>query len=503
MKTAVVYARYSSEKQTEQSIEGQLRVCQEFAAQNDIKIVDTYIDRATTGTNDNRAAFQKMLSDSEKNPIWDIVLVYALDRFGRNTIDIAVNKQRLQKNNIILISATQRTSVNIDGSKNLDGIILESVLIGLSEYYSVELSQKVKRGRRESREKGNYTGGRVPYGYRVENKKLVIDEERAEVVRLIFDLYISGKYVREILEELNERGIVYNGKPIYQTTLFKILKLKKYTGVYELDGKVYTKIYPQIIPKEQFERVQKMMAKNKKGAPSRNVEFILKDKVYCGLCGMRINGDSGTSHTGAKKYYYTCSNKKRFRKCDKASIRKDELEEIVIDETVSLLSNPETISKIADEIVALHNQITREQSVLHLLQDEKAKIQATLNNVMRAIEEGILTPTTKARMNELENSLADINIKISAEETKLERTLKKSDVEGYIIDALNSDAKTLVSLLVDRVTLFEDKIEISYKYSNNTNPDETLTEVHRDFLLYGTKMKITQRCFTAIFELKR
>ena len=88
MKTAVVYARYSSEKQTEQSIEGQLRVCQEFAAKNDIKIVDTYIDRATTGTNDNRAAFQKMLSDSEKNPIWDIVLVYALDRFGRNTMFI-------------------------------------------------------------------------------------------------------------------------------------------------------------------------------------------------------------------------------------------------------------------------------------------------------------------------------------------------------------------------------------------------------------------------------
>ena len=139
MKTAVVYARYSSEKQTEQSIEGQLRVCQEFAAKNDIKIVDTYIDRATTGTNDNRTAFQKMLSDSEKNPIWDIVLVYALDRFGRNTIDIAVNKQKLQKNNVILISATQRTSVNIDGSKNLDGIILESVLTGLAEYYSVDV----------------------------------------------------------------------------------------------------------------------------------------------------------------------------------------------------------------------------------------------------------------------------------------------------------------------------------------------------------------------------
>ena len=131
MKTAVIYARYSSERQTEQSIEGQLRVCHEFAERNDLKIIDTYIDRAMTGTNDNRAAFQKMLSDSDKPQPWEIVLVYALDRFGRNSIEVAVNKQRLQKNGKILISATQRTSVNIDGTQNLDGIILENVLIGL------------------------------------------------------------------------------------------------------------------------------------------------------------------------------------------------------------------------------------------------------------------------------------------------------------------------------------------------------------------------------------
>ncbi len=130
MKYAVIYARYSCERQTEQSIEGQLRICNEFAERNDLKIVDTYIDRAMTGTNDHRPEFQRMLSDSDKPQIWDIVLVYALDRFGRNSIEVAVNKQRLKKNNKILISATQRTSMNIDGSKNLDGIILENVMIG-------------------------------------------------------------------------------------------------------------------------------------------------------------------------------------------------------------------------------------------------------------------------------------------------------------------------------------------------------------------------------------
>ena len=130
MKSAVIYARYSSERQSEQSIEGQLRVCNEFAERNGLRVVKTYIDRAMTGTNDHRAEFQQMLSDSDSPQKWEIVLVYALDRFGRNSVEIAVNKQRLHKNGKILISATQRTSQNIDGSQNLDGIILENVMIG-------------------------------------------------------------------------------------------------------------------------------------------------------------------------------------------------------------------------------------------------------------------------------------------------------------------------------------------------------------------------------------
>ena len=138
MKNCVIYARYSSERQTEQSIEGQLRICNDFAKQNELQVLDTYIDRAMTGTNDNRPAFQQMLKDAEKTVMWDIVLVYAIDRFGRNSIEIAVNKQKLKKNKKMLISATQRMSENIDGTKNLDGIILENMYIGLAEYYSVE-----------------------------------------------------------------------------------------------------------------------------------------------------------------------------------------------------------------------------------------------------------------------------------------------------------------------------------------------------------------------------
>ena len=182
-------------------------------------------------------------------------------------------------------------------------------------------------------------------------------------------------------------------------------------------------------------------------------------------------------------------------------MKKDELEKLVIDKTISFLSAPEIISKISEEIIALHNQMTKERSILHLLKDERAKMQKSLNNIMQAIEEGIFTPTTKARMNELEGYIAELDGKIAAEEIKLERTLRKCDVEAFILEALNKDAKTLVNLLVEKVVVYEEKIEISYKYYDNKNPDETVTEVHRDFLFIGKMIQITQRNFTVSYQL--
>lgn len=135
MKTGVEYLRYSSDRQTEQSIEGQKRVCDEFAKRNDIVIVDTYIDRAMTGTNDNREAFQQMLKDSDKKA-WDFVLVYKLDRFSRNKYEMAIHRKHLKDNGIKILSAME----NIPDTP--EGILLESLLEGMNQYYSEELSQK-------------------------------------------------------------------------------------------------------------------------------------------------------------------------------------------------------------------------------------------------------------------------------------------------------------------------------------------------------------------------
>ena len=178
MKTAVIYARYSSDSQTEQSIDGQLRVCEEYAQRNDFVILNTYIDRAMTGTNDNRPDFQQMIKDSS-NHEWQYVIVYKLDRFSRNKYETAKYKKVLKDNGVKLLSAME----NIPDTP--EGIILESLLEGMAEYYSAELAQKVKRGMNETRLKGNFTGGNIIYGYYVENHKIKINEEQAEIVRFI------------------------------------------------------------------------------------------------------------------------------------------------------------------------------------------------------------------------------------------------------------------------------------------------------------------------------
>ena len=207
MKTAVIYARYSSDSQTEQSIDGQLRVCEEYAKKNNILIVQTYIDRAMTGTNDKRPDFQQMLKDSYKKQ-WDYVLVYKLDRFSRNKYESVVHKKTLKENGVKLISAME----NIPDSP--EGIILESLLEGMNQYYSAELAQKIKRGMHETRLKGLFQGGALAYGYKVEERKIIIDLESANVVKYIFEQYDLGMYASDIVNELNSKGIKIKGKKL-------------------------------------------------------------------------------------------------------------------------------------------------------------------------------------------------------------------------------------------------------------------------------------------------
>ena len=272
MKTAVIYARYSSDSQTEQSIDGQLRVCTEYAKSHDILILDTYIDRAMTGTNDNRPDFQRMMKESNRKQ-WNYVIVYKFDRFSRNKYETAMHKKTLKDNGIKVVSATEFVP------DTPEGIIFESMLEGYAEYYSAELSQKIRRGNNESRRKGNLTGGKIPYGYKNENKKAVVVPEEAEIVRYIYEQYSIGVYVKDIISELNSKGLLHKGKPFAKNTVYGILSNERYSGIYRHNDEVFTNIYPQIVPSEIFSVVRQKVDCNKFGKRSNDIVYLLKDKI--------------------------------------------------------------------------------------------------------------------------------------------------------------------------------------------------------------------------------
>ena len=250
----VIYARYSSDRQTEQSIEGQLKECYEYARRNGYTVVGEYIDRAISGTTDHRPEFLRMIADGDKK-LFQAVLVYQLDRFARNRYDSATYKAKLKKNGIRVLSA--RENISDDAS----GVLMEAVLEGMAEYYSVELSQKIRRGMDINAEKCLSTGGNLALGFRVDcEKHIQIDPDTAPVVQKIFDMYASGQSMADIIRYLNANHIKTSyGNEFNKNSLNRILRNKRYIGVYTYRGTETPDGLPRIISDDLFYEVQDMM----------------------------------------------------------------------------------------------------------------------------------------------------------------------------------------------------------------------------------------------------
>lgn len=452
MKKAVIYARYSSDNQSEQSIEGQIRVCQEYAERNNIEIVDSYVDRAMTGTNDHRPAFQKMIKDS-KNGQWDYVLVYKLDRFSRDRYETTIHKHTLKENGVKILSAME----NIPDSP--EGIILESLLEGMNQYYSAELSQKTKRGMKQLRIKGYWQGGSLPYGYQVIDKRIYPEEHEARIVRHIFKEYLRGSNMQKIVEDLKDMGIkTKKNKYFALSTISYILKNKLYTGYYEKDGEVFYNMYPEIVDKELFARVQTKFAVDKNGARIINRKYLLSGKMICGYCGGHVIGTSATSRNGTVYNYYQCNNKK-VRKCGLKRKRRQDLEDLVVNTIIKLLNNPENKQYIIFRLLEIQESfhINNDKKYLEKKKDE---IQNKIDNLLRLVEEGLFNNETKTRMRKLQQELEDVNIKLVACNEESKEIFSAEDIKKHLNKVLQLNTKDMVDMFLKRAIIYNDKIDI-------------------------------------------
>jgi DNA invertase Pin-like site-specific DNA recombinase len=479
MQTAVIYARYSCDQQTEQSIEGQLRVCEEYAQRNNLLIVDTYIDRAMTGTNDNRPDFQKMIKDSAKHK-WNYVIVYKLDRFSRDKYATAIHKKTLRDNGVKVLSAME----NIPDSP--EGIILESLLEGMNQYYSAELSQKVRRGMKETRLKGNYQGGGLPYGYKADGCKVVIDEDKVDTVKFIFDQYAKGVYVRDIINSLTMKGILNKGKPFAQNTVYGILKNEKYLGRYMHGDELVDNIYPQIIDENTFNKVRVKTQANHKGSRSVQTVYLLRGKLKCGYCGNSVIAECGKDKHGERHYYYKCHGRKNLKNgCTNPTIRKEVLEEIIINCVIESLADDKNINAIVKGILKAQEQTINANTTLAVLQRELKQVEESLNNIVAAIEKGIISNITTKRLHELEERQQELERLIAIEKSKVEIKITEKEIKLYYETALKLEPQMLIEYLIKEIKLYEDKIEVIFNSPINTSPDES-----QGFIFYEKTIKV-------------
>ena len=463
---AVIYARYSSDSQREESIEGQIRECTAFAEKNGITILRHYIDRAYSAKTDNRPDFQEMIKDSGKK-LFDMVIVWKLDRFARNRYDSARYKTQLKRNGVKVVSATEVIS------EGAEGIILESVLEGYAEYYSADLSEKVIRGRTENALKCKFNGGTLPIGYVIDGKQhFQIDPLTAPFVLDAFKKYDKGATMKELRDWLNENGIRNKlGKPLNFNSIQHMLNNRRYIGEYKYRDIIVPDGIPAIVPQDLFDRVQEKLAQNRK-APARHKaedDYLLTTKLFCGYCGAYLCGESGKSRNGTVHHYYKCvSVKKKRTDCKKKPVRKQWLEDLVVNEVMKVVMDDKTIEAIVSMVMDLQN---RENTSLPLYEQQLREAETGIQNLLNAIQQGILTKSTKSRLEELEAAKEDLEIKIANEKIAKPRIspefvtfwlhkFRKLDVRQQ------SHRKMLIDAFVNAIYLYDDKLVLTFNYKD-------------------------------------
>ena len=465
MKNAVIYARYSSDKQTELSIEAQLTACYNYAKAKDLNVIHEYIDRAYTGRNDNRPEFRKMIKDSDKHN-FDYVLVYKLDRFARNRYDSAINKKALRNNGVRVLSAMEHLT------DTPESILMESFIEGYAEYYSAELSQKIKNNQAELiKHKGRSLGGNRIYGYKVVDNFYQIDEEQAKNVKIIFTEYARSGDIPTIIEKMKVLGIKTASNNNYtRKTVERFLSNKRYIGIYEFAGQVLEDYFPVIIDKATFGIVQERL-KNRQKGKRNTMDFILSGKLFCGHCHRLMQGDSGT---GRKKMYcyYTCPNKKEKKGCQKESVSKDWLENFLVDATIKYVFDNQRFKSILEEIKKVYKKYEQKSTELDDLKRQKSKLIKQQQNIINVIKEGQHNKAMYAELDNLEAELEVIDAHITKAEYLSKNELTFDKIEFMLcklkdMENKEQQKKIVLNSFINYVVLWDDKIEIHYNLSKD------------------------------------
>lgn len=481
---AVIYARYSSDNQREESIDAQIRAITDFAMNNGYTIICTYVDEALSAKSDNRPRFLQMIDDA-KTGKFDVILCHKLDRFARNRYDSAFYKKLLKENGVRLISVLE----NFDDSP--ESIILESVLEGMAEYYSANLAREVMKGLKENALECKHTGGKPPFGYDIDdNKRYIINKKEAEAIKEIFDRTVRKETTGSIVQWLNSKGYRTKYGTLFNTgTINNIIRNEKYMGTY-VYGKnkrikengimkdilnndvirIENGIQP-IVTKETWNQANliydERMLRPGDGANAKEI-YLLSGIIKCGQCGKAMSGNKVYSGRGKNlRITYRCSTRKKNGCCNAKEIRKDLVEDIVLTE-IERICCSENIDKIVDYVCS---EAAKELNELPVLikeyNHELSQLDIQINNVLDMIMSGVKSSSLKDRLESLEDKKRDLIDKVSYMEThskslKLNREYVFKHLVKYEKIKQKSDElkKKAINSFIHKVTVYEDHVEV-------------------------------------------
>ena len=479
-RTAVAYARYSSAGQRDVSIEQQLRDIRAYADREGYTIVHEYADHARSGYKraSARTEFQAMISAASSGS-FDSILCWKVDRFGRKRSDSAIYKDQLAKLGVTVSYVMEPIP---DGAA---GFMTEGMLEVMAEWYSRNLSENVTRGMLDNARKCLYNGTRILGYTRGPDNRYQIVPEDAATVRHIFARYLSGYSAAVICNELNASGLRSSrGCRFTPQHLLRIITNERYTGVYIWGDIRIPDGMPAIISRSDWEEAQRMKKKTARHVEQRATDFLLTGKAFCGHCGKAMIGDSGTSKSGNTYYYYACQGHKSRSGCTKKNLRKEYLEDAVIQ---FIMKNCLTESEI-DHLISLVVQDMQERkknSPLESMKQELEEVNRKIANTNRAISAGIFGQSTLEMLNELEETAKDLRQSVAIQEYSESQLIDPDRVRFFMEKFLDvdpedpDDRKKLIHYFLNSVYVYDDHLKILTNYIEGSDiiPLESLPDL--------------------------
>lgn len=466
---AVIYARYSSHNQREASIEQQVKQCQEFADRSRLQVVEVYADRAVSGRTDQRPNFQRMLRDAEKKK-FKYVIAWKSNRIGRDMLQAMINETRLEEYGVRCLYTEE------DFDDTAAGRFALRNMMNVNQFYVENMAEDVMRGMMDNAKKC-MTNGPLPLGYkRADDGRYEIVPEEAEIVKEIFERYHAGDLLVDIINDLNRRGIKTKTGSSWNKNSFRVMFTnEKYIGVYKYAGVRIEDGVPPIIGKELFYAVQNRLhtKKNPRGRHRETSDYLLTGKLICGYCGGYMVGMSGTSDNSNKYYYYNCQTRRQQKTCDKKAVRQDWIEQKVAEVVKINVMQDEVIDWLVEGYDRFL-QMRRKESLLSVSETELEGVNKAIKNLMKAIEQGIITESTRERLVELEDERRRLEMIITVERAALV-DVPRERVEFWMRSFKDGDVRDkkyqakLIYSFVQAVYLYNNKILIVCNYTGKVD----------------------------------